>query len=147
MADSLNVKAYTIFNPLIYGLGTGKFKTFSFQIPFLIRHCLALKQAIVVGKGDGIWNHVHIEDLVDLYLLVLEKGVILKVEGIAANQKGIYCSETGENTFLDISKEIGKAGKDLGVFETDEVKGVSLEEGSKITGFDKAMLEAAFASK
>ncbi|GIJ88497.1 hypothetical protein Asppvi_007421 [Aspergillus pseudoviridinutans] len=145
-ADMLNVKAYIIFNPIIYGIGLGHFNKFSFQIPFLIRKSLAHKQAIMVGKGDGIWGHVHIEDLVDLYLLILEKIVLSKAEGIPVNRKGIYCSEAGENTFLDISREIGKAGKALGVFKADEVMSMSLPEATKAIGFDEAVVELAFAS-
>lgn len=128
-------------------MGLGQFNKFSFQIPFLIRQSLAHKQAIVVGEGDGIWGHVHIVDLVDLYLLILEKIVLSKAEGISVNKKGIYCSEAGENTFLDISKEIGKAGKALGVFETDEVIRLPLPEATKAFGFDDAVVELAFASK
>jgi nucleoside-diphosphate-sugar epimerase len=146
-ADALNVKAYVVFNPIIYGVGLGAFNKFSFQIPLLIRKSLAQKQAIVVGKGDGIWGHVHIEDLVNLYLLILEKIVGSKTTDIPANRKGIYCSEAGETTFLDISKEIGKKGKALGVFETDEVRSLSLQEGAEAIGFQEAVVELAFASK
>jgi nucleoside-diphosphate-sugar epimerase len=146
-AETLNVKAYVVFNPIIYGIGLGHFNKFSFQIPLLIMKALAQRQAIVVDNGDGIWGHVHIEDLVDLYLLILEKILLSKAEGISVNRKGIYCSEAGENTFLDISKEIGKAGKSMGVFETDEVKRMSLPEASKAIGFDETIVELAFVSK
>ncbi|KAF7154892.1 hypothetical protein CNMCM5623_003150 [Aspergillus felis] len=145
-ADALNVKAYVVFNPIIYGPGLGTFNKFSFQIPLLIRKSLAHKHAIVVGKGDGIWGHVHIEDLVDLYLLILEKVVVSKRTEIPANKRGIYCSEAGETTFLDISREIGKEGKALGVFETDEVRSLSLQEGAEAIGFNEAVVELAFAS-
>ncbi|KAF7175466.1 hypothetical protein CNMCM7691_008567 [Aspergillus felis] len=145
-ADALNVKAYVVFNPIIYGPGLGTFNKFSLQIPLLIRKSLAHKHAIVVGKGDGIWGHVHIEDLVDLYLLILEKVVVSKTTEIPANKRGIYCSEAGETTFLDISREIGKEGKALGVFETDEVRSLSLQEGAEAIGFNEAVVELAFAS-
>jgi nucleoside-diphosphate-sugar epimerase len=141
------VKAYVVFNPIIYGVGLGAFNKFSFQIPFLIRESLAQKQAIVVGKGDGIWGLVHIEDLVNLYLLILEKIVGSKTTDIPANRKGIYCSEAGETTFLDISKEIGKEEKALGVFETDEVRSLLLQEGAEAIGFHEAVVELAFASQ
>ncbi|GIK05576.1 hypothetical protein Aspvir_009689 [Aspergillus viridinutans] len=145
-AEALNVRAYIVFNPIIYGIGLGNFNKFSFQIPLLIRKSLAHKQAIVVGKGDGIWGHVHIEDLVDLYLLILEKIVVSKTTEIPVNRNGIYCSETGETTFLDISREIGKEGKALGVFETDEVRSLSLQDAAEAIGFNEAVVELAFAS-
>jgi hypothetical protein len=50
--DALNVKAYGVFNPIIYDTGLGNFNKFSFQIPLLIKKSLAHKQAIVVGKGE-----------------------------------------------------------------------------------------------
>jgi nucleoside-diphosphate-sugar epimerase len=149
-ADALDVKAYVVFNPIIYGVGLGAFNKFSFQIPFLIRKSLAQKQAIVVGKGDGIWGLVHIEDLVNLYLLILEKIVGSKTTDIPANRKGIYCSEAGETTFLDISKEIGKEEKALGVFETDEVRSLLLQEfarGSRGNRIPRGGGRVGFASK
>jgi hypothetical protein len=42
----------------------------------------------------------------------------------------------GETTFLDISWEIGKEGKALSVFKTDEVECLSLKDGA---GFDEVV--------
>jgi hypothetical protein len=76
--------------------------------------------------------------VVELYLLILEKGVLLKTEIPikAINKMGIYCSEVGETTFLDISWEIGKEGMTLSVFKTDKVECLSLKDGG---GFDEVV--------
>jgi hypothetical protein len=84
---------------------------------------------------------------VDLYILILEKVVLSRTEEIPVNKKGIYCSEAGETTFLDISREIRQEDKSLDVFETDTVKCLSFQDRTQILGLDEAAVELAFASK
>jgi hypothetical protein len=55
---------------MIYGNGKGLFNKISTQITY-IHVMLKMQRAMVVGAGDGVWNHVHIEDLADLYTLVV----------------------------------------------------------------------------
>jgi hypothetical protein len=51
---------------------------------------------------------------VDLYLHILEKIAVSKPTEIPVNRKGIYCSEAGETTFFDNSREIGRRKRLLG---------------------------------
>ena len=74
----LGVKTLVIMSPTIYGIGSGAFNTISIQVPSYIRSVLELERALVVGEGRGTWDHVHVEDLAELYkiviLNVLEEG-------------------------------------------------------------------------
>src|SRR5260370_28753325 len=58
---------------LIYcrGLGAGPD---SVQLPFLIRLAKKRGNAAHAGPGENIWSNVHIDDLVTLYALAIEKS-------------------------------------------------------------------------
>jgi nucleoside-diphosphate-sugar epimerase len=58
------VKVLVIMSPTIYGIGTGKFNDSSIQVPAYVRVTLANGQGLYVGEGKGIWDNVHVEDLV-----------------------------------------------------------------------------------
>jgi nucleoside-diphosphate-sugar epimerase len=88
---------------LIYGLGLGT-EPHSTQIPLLID--LAKKRAHA-GLGENIWSNVHIDDLVTLYALAIEK----------APAGAFYFAENGESSMreacLAINRMLGFAGPPL----------------------------------
>ncbi len=47
----------------------------SIQIPRLIYHTLMRRQAMYVGAGENVWPNVHVADLAELYLLILEAAL------------------------------------------------------------------------
>ena len=95
----------TLCPPTIYGIGLGQFKRHSNQIPRLIRTYVKHGAAATVGKGVNIWNNIHVEDLADFYVFVLEKAL----EGKAQTGKdGWHFVETGEHHLKDVVAEIGK---------------------------------------
>jgi len=132
-------------SPTIYGVGSGLFNRLSIQIPRLTKLAMAQRQAVVIGKGDAVWNHIHIADLVDLYLLFVEK--VLSGADLPSNEKGIYFSETGEQSWREVSEGIAKAGLAVGALGTAELKSVSVEEASKLLGVSLQVAELGFASK
>lgn len=144
-AREVGIKTYIIMSPTIYGVGSGFFNKLSIQIPLLTKVAIAQKQSIVIGKGDAVWNHVHIADLADLYVLFAEK--LLAGADLPSNEKGIYFSETGEQSWREVSEAVAKAGFALGALNTAEVKSVSVEEAAKLGGFDAQLAELGFASK
>jgi nucleoside-diphosphate-sugar epimerase len=92
------VNSAVICNTLIYGHSLGV-KRDSVQLPRLLKQ--ARKSNIVrhVGPGQNIWSNVHIEDVVELYALALEK-----------NQPGtFYFVESGEAAFVDMTHAIAEA--------------------------------------
>jgi nucleoside-diphosphate-sugar epimerase len=95
-ASAQDIRTMVICPSLIYGTGRGVTRD-SMQIPWLIE--LARKYAIGrhVGAGRNIWSNVHIDDLVVLYQLALEK----------APAGAFYYAENGENSMLEVSAAIG----------------------------------------
>jgi nucleoside-diphosphate-sugar epimerase len=94
-AAKLNIRSAVIAPSLIYGYGTGTNKE-SIQIPFLTRNALQAGAVQIVGKGLNTWSNLHIDDLVDLYLLVAEK----------TKPGMLYFAENGEASFLDLAGAI-----------------------------------------
>ena len=58
---------------LIYGLGHGA-NPDSVQVPLLIKLARKRGNAAHAGPGENIWSNVHIDDLVTLYALAIEKA-------------------------------------------------------------------------
>jgi nucleoside-diphosphate-sugar epimerase len=117
-AKEQGVRAIVIAPSLIYGRGSGVNPN-SIQVPWLIDLANKHKCARHIGPGLNVWSNVHILDLVDLYVLALEK----------APAGSFYYAENGSNTMGEVCKVI------------HEVKGFSgapqamtIDEASEIWG-------------
>ena len=67
---SKGVRSIILCPSLIYGIGRGPAKH-SMQVPWLIALAKKAGGARHYGPGENIWSNVHIDDLVDLYVLAL----------------------------------------------------------------------------
>lgn len=90
-AAALGIRSAVICPSLIYGTGSG-LNTGSVQIPFLVANAREHGVVQVVGAGLNIWSNVHIEDVVQLYLLALDR----------APAGALYFAENGEASFAEI---------------------------------------------
>ena len=88
---------------LIYGLGHGV-EPHSTQVPLLIDLARKRGCAAHAGPGENIWSNVHIDDLVTLYALAIEK----------APAGAFFFAENGENAMRElccsINRTLGFAG-------------------------------------
>jgi len=97
-AAQRGIRSAVLCNTLIYGNGAVKGSA-SVQLPRLVRQ--AQKSGVVrhVGSGGNIWSNVHIDDVVELYRLALEK-----------TPAGMfYFVESGEASFHDMSVALADA--------------------------------------
>ncbi|QDW37076.1 NAD-dependent epimerase/dehydratase family protein [Bradyrhizobium sp. KBS0727] len=82
---------------LIYGLGLGV-EQHSTQVPLLIDLAKKRGCAAHAGPGENIWSNVHIDDLVTLYALAIEKA-----------PAGAFCfAENGENSMREVCEAINR---------------------------------------
>jgi nucleoside-diphosphate-sugar epimerase len=112
------VRPIIICPSLIYGISQGPDKH-SMQVPLLI--ALAEKTGVAkhYGPGENIWSNVHIDDLVDLYLLAL-----------ASAPPGAFSfAENGENSMRQVCEAINRG---LGVKASTVA--MSLEEAAREWG-------------
>ncbi len=89
---------------MIYGTGTVLHRD-SEQVPGLMRVSRALGAGVHVGRGENRWSNVHIADLVDLYLLALDR----------APPGSFFFAENGQASLKDIaaaiSRQLGFGGR------------------------------------
>ncbi|MEO8719437.1 MAG: NAD-dependent epimerase/dehydratase family protein [Burkholderiales bacterium] len=97
-AASHGVRAVVISPSLIYGRGRGVHQE-SIQVPRLT--ALAQKAGVArhVGRGENIWANIHVDDLADLYLRVLEN----------APAGASYWAENGECSMHTLCAAISQA--------------------------------------
>jgi nucleoside-diphosphate-sugar epimerase len=91
------VRAIVVCPSMIYGTGTGLHRD-SAQVPGLMRVSRALGASVHVGRGENRWSNVHIADLVDLYLLALDR----------APAGSFFFAESGEASLKDIAAAISR---------------------------------------
>ncbi|TDN70695.1 NAD-dependent epimerase/dehydratase family protein [Paraburkholderia sp. BL10I2N1] len=91
-AANRGIRSAVLCNTLIYGHGKVPGAE-SVQLPRLLRQ--AKKSGVVrhVGSGGNIWSNVHIDDVVELYRLALEK----------TPAGTFYFVESGEASFRDMT--------------------------------------------
>lgn len=82
---------------LIYGLGHGA-NPDSVQVPLLIRLAKKRGNAAHAGPGENLWSNVHIDDLVTLYALAIEK----------APAGSFYFAENGEHSMRELCEAINR---------------------------------------
>lgn len=99
-----NVRSIVIAPSLIYGLGLG-LNSHSIQVPWLIKTAKKFGVAKYIGPGENRWANVHIEDVMTLYLLAIEK----------APAGAFYYAENGENSMREVceavSRMLGQGGR------------------------------------
>ncbi|KAJ6628315.1 hypothetical protein B0H10DRAFT_211920 [Mycena sp. CBHHK59/15] len=101
------IRGYVVMPPLIYGRGTGPFSRTSVQIPALIRAALKLGQSIHVGPGRSMWNGVHVQDLVDLYFLLIDDALSGKPKAPTGLECFYFCA-TDTYSWKQLAEEIGR---------------------------------------
>ena len=91
------VRAVILCPTMIYGRGRGVHAE-SVQVPRLIALARKHHAGRHVGRGENIWSNVHIDDLVSLYRLALERA-----------PAGSFCyAENGENSYRELAEAISR---------------------------------------
>ncbi|KAI9744893.1 MAG: hypothetical protein M1818_001818 [Claussenomyces sp. TS43310] len=131
-ADS--VKTTIVCPPTIYGIGRGPVSNRSKQVPTLIKHSLERKKAIQLGAGKTEWNNVHIKDLSQLYLLLVEAAVAKNLDPELWGPKGYILAENGMHVWGQLAKQVAVAAHKAGYLPTDEPETLSPNAASEIAG-------------
>jgi len=109
------IRSVVICPSMIYGKGRG-LQPDSDQIPKIIALSKQVGAGVYFGKGLNRYSNVHIDDLVDLYLLALEK----------APGGSFFFAENGDASFKEIaemlSHSLGLGGKTVSISVEDVVR-------------------------
>ncbi len=109
------IRSVVICPSMIYGRGRG-LQPDSDQLPKIIALSKQLGAGVYFGKGLNRYSNVHIDDLAELYLLVLEK----------APGGSFFFAESGHASFKEIaemvSRSLGLGGKTISLNVADLVR-------------------------
>ena len=109
------IRSVVICPPMIYGKGLG-LQPDSDQLPKIIALSKQAGAGVYFGKGLNRYSNVHIDDLVELYLLALEK----------APGGSFFFAENGDASFKEIaemvSRSLGFGGKTVSLSVEDLVR-------------------------
>lgn len=97
LAAKKGIRSMVIVPSMVYGKGLGIRKE-SIQLPFLYKLSLEKGLGVYIEKGENIWSNIHIADLGDFYVKMLERGTA----------GSYYYAENGEANLKDIAVEISK---------------------------------------
>lgn len=126
-------KTALVFPPIIYGQGRGPIKQRSVQIPELARAAIQNRKAVQVGKGESAWSNVHISDISDIFVKLVEKAIQGADDSTLWNRNGLYFAGNAMLNFKEISQLIAKAAHSQGLTEDTAVTEISHEEADRIS--------------
>lgn len=130
------VKVAIVCPPTIYGTGTGPAKTHSVQVPFLAKGTLEKGFAPIVGAGKTEWDHVHIKDLGDLFLKLVDasqdasKNTSPEIFGPHA----YFFARLGSHRWADVATWIAEEASRQGYLPEALTKSVTLKEAGFMGG-------------
>lgn len=134
------VKTAIVCPPTIYGPGRGPANKRSRQVYHLTKVALEQGQAPVSGDGKTEWDNVHVHDLSQLVVLLVEaaakNGEDKELDAHLWGKEGYFLAENGSHVWGDISKLVAKAAFEKGYIKKNEVKNLDVDEAMEIAGFD-----------
>lgn len=126
-----SVKTAIVCPPTIYGPGCGPDNQRSIQAYELAKTTLKRGKEFQVGGGQNLWTMVHVQDLSNVYLRLVEEAV--KGGGNAAwGPEGYYFAENGDFVWGDVAKAIAKDAHKKKLVPTAEIENVTPEKADKL---------------
>lgn len=136
MAHPDVVKTAIVCPPTIYGPGRGPGNVRSRQVYTLANAALKLGKAPQLGTGLTEWDNVHVHDLSDLLVLLVEAAVANKpdVADELWGEKGYFLAESGYHVWCVVAKQVAEAAYSAGYIPKPEVETVSADRAKEIAG-------------
>jgi nucleoside-diphosphate-sugar epimerase len=138
------IRSVVLCHSLIYGQGHGLKKN-SIQIPWLIELAKTRGVACHIGKGENIWSHIHIDDVVKLYLLAMQHaspGSFFFVENGEASMKSVaeaisrMLGMNGQTCSITIDEAIKAWGPEAAHFAFGSNSRVRATKARKLLGWN-----------
>jgi nucleoside-diphosphate-sugar epimerase len=138
-SDKINIAI--MCPPDIYGRGKGLVKKTSALIPMYMSEIKNRGSApFYYNEGSNTRSWVHIDDLLRLYLHVVEASASATTPEKYFNKNGYYFASTQEHSQLAVAKAVGEVMQKHGLVDGEEPEEVRLEQldnMANIPGFPK----------
>lgn len=137
-AASESVKTAIVCPPTIYGPGRGPGNKRSRQVYNLVKATLQRGQAPQLGKGLTEWDNIHVHDLSDLFVLLVDAAVAKKAEFDSKlwGKDGYFLAENGHHVWGEISKEVGEVACKKGYIKEKGTNAMDVEDAKESFGFE-----------
>lgn len=106
------IKSAIICPPTIYGKGRGVGNTTSRQVYVMARTTLVRGKAPIIGPGKSEWDNVHVHDLSDLYLRMVNAAVSPSAEidcHIWGPAEGYLLADGGVHLWSEVAQWVADA--------------------------------------
>lgn len=94
------------------------------------------KYVPIIGAGKSRWNNVHIEDLSDVFDLLIEAAVRKDISDELWGAKGYMLIENGEHVWSDLARKMGKTAVNLGFVDSIDERHLNKETALAQAGFE-----------
>ncbi|KAI8952206.1 NAD dependent epimerase/dehydratase family protein-like protein [Xylaria longipes] len=155
----LDVRTLVVMAPTIYGVGSGLFNKRSMQIPAYVATALDHGRAVVIGDGEGVWDHIHVQDLAALYEILAERALDNNnnnnkgaADLLPRGKKGIVFASAGQHSWGDVARGVARACHEAGALPDAAVDSLGLAEATKLFAesylgrADETLVEMGLAS-
>ncbi|KAF4125181.1 Nucleoside-diphosphate-sugar epimerase [Geosmithia morbida] len=131
------VRLAIVSPPCIYGEGSGPVNTRSIQVPDMVAATLKNGFAPIVGSGLTEWDNVHVNDLADLYLRLVEAA---QDPAKRADEAGVFGHEgyfflgPGTHKWSDVARWVAEEAASQGYLPEAKTKVITSDEASELGG-------------
>ena len=122
---------------LCIGKGRGPASDRGRQVYEMTKLILTAKYIPVVGGGKARWNHIHVADLAEVFLLLIEAAAAKKIDDEIWGPKGYFFVENGEHVWTELAERIAKEAE-----KARYVGRLEKQDLSKQAALDQAGFEA-----
>ncbi|KAE8380919.1 hypothetical protein BDV26DRAFT_302415 [Aspergillus bertholletiae] len=111
-----SMKTAIVCPSAIYGLGRGTGNTESTQVYVLAKTVITRGKGLQVGEGQNIWHSIHVHDLTNLYIALVEAAA--EGGGSATwGTEGYYLVENGSFVWGDVERAVAQIAYEKGFIQ------------------------------
>ena len=118
------------------GQGRGPVSQRGRQVYELANVTIRLKKGPIIGAGRSIWNNVHVHDLSDVYVLLVEASIAGRTDPGLWGADAYYLTENGEHYWGELAAATAEAAAKLGYIPEAKAESIDLESAKKYAGFE-----------
>ncbi|KAH9903079.1 NAD-P-binding protein [Cubamyces lactineus] len=125
-AEGGYARTHIIMPSIVYGIATGPLvdagiaNPHTTMVPIFVRTALSRGSVGIMGKGLSVWPIVHVDDVADAYIRMLD-AILRDPVGISHGREGYFFLEGGELAIREVLQPVANTLFALGCISTREL--------------------------
>ncbi|KAL5423963.1 hypothetical protein PMIN04_003523 [Paraphaeosphaeria minitans] len=128
----LGVKTLVIMNSMVYGHGLGLFERSGVRVSAMAKVAMGKGKIVLIGDGKGMWDHVHVKELAELYKIVVVEMMRNGGKVLPNGKMGIIFSANGRHSWNAVAQEVANVCYEEGIVPQKVLNHVELADGIKL---------------